>query len=43
MSIHNVRFLLKLMEDAREAIRQDRFNDFKQEVLSTMKFDQRGF
>ena len=43
MSIHNVRFLLKLMEDARRAIREDRYNDFKQEVLSTMKFDQRGF
>lgn len=43
MSIHNIRFLLKLMEDARTAIKEDRFNDFKKEVLSTMKFDERGF
>ena len=43
MSIHNIRFLLKLMEDARTAIKEDRFNDFKHEVLSTMKFDERGF
>lgn len=43
MSIHNIRFLLKLMEDARAAIKEDRFNDFKKEVLSTMKFDERGF
>ena len=43
MSIHNIRFLLKLMEDARTAIKEDHFNDFKKEVLSTMKFDERGF
>lgn len=43
MSIHNIRFLIKLMEDARDAINHDRYNDFKEEVLSTMKFDQRGF
>lgn len=43
MSIHNVRFLLKLMEDARAAIREDRFNDFKKETLANMKFDERGF
>ncbi len=43
MSIHNIRFLISLMENTRKAIREDRFNDFKNEVLSTMKFDARGF
>ncbi len=43
MSIHNIRFLLKLMEDARSAIREDRFLDFKEQGLKEMKFDQRGF
>ncbi len=43
LSIHNVRFLLRLMEDARRAINADRFNDFKQETLAQMKFDERGF
>ena len=43
MSIHNTRFLVRLMEDARRAIKADRYSDFKQEVLATMKFDERGF
>lgn len=43
MSIHNLRFLVKLMEDARNAIKEDRFNDFKEETLAKMKFDHRGF
>ena len=43
MSIHNLRFLVKLMEDARKAIKDDRFNDFKEETLAKMKFDHRGF
>ncbi len=43
MSIHNIRFLIRLMENARKAIKEDRFLDFKNEVLSTMKFDERGF
>lgn len=43
MSIHNLRFLVKLMEDARKAIKEDRFNDFKEETLAKMKFDHRGF
>ena len=43
MSIHNLRFLVKLMEDARKAIKEDRFNDFKEETLAKMKFDPRGF
>ncbi len=42
-SIHNIRFLIKLMEDARTAIKEDRFNEFKAETLATMKFDERGF
>ena len=43
MSIHNLRFLVKLMEDARKSIKEDRFNDFKEETLAKMKFDHRGF
>ena len=43
MSIHNLRFLVKLMEDARKAIKKDRFHDFKEETLAKMKFDHRGF
>lgn len=43
MSIHNLRYLVKLMEDARQAIKEDRFNDFKEETLAKMKFDHRGF
>lgn len=33
LSIHNVRFLLKLAEDIRQAIREDRLADFKEEFL----------
>lgn len=33
LSIHNVRFLLKLSEQIRQAIREDRLNDFKEEFL----------
>ncbi|MCI5773663.1 MAG: tRNA guanosine(34) transglycosylase Tgt [Erysipelotrichaceae bacterium] len=43
MSIHNIRFLIKLMEDARQAIKEDRYNDFKEEFLRNMQFDERGF
>ncbi len=32
LSIHNVRFLISLMEKARDAIKEDRFGDFKAEV-----------
>lgn len=42
-SIHNIRFLIQLMEQARTAIKEDRYNDFKMEVLNNMKFDERGF
>ncbi len=37
MSIHNLRFLLSLTEQARQAIREDRFGDFKAELFA--KYD----
>lgn len=41
-SIHNIRFLIRVVEGAREAIKQDRFKEYKDEVLA--KFgDKRGF
>ncbi|MCQ2741737.1 MAG: tRNA guanosine(34) transglycosylase Tgt [Bacilli bacterium] len=41
-SIHNIRFLIKIMEGARKAIQEDRFNEYKAEVYA--KFgDKRGF
>ena len=43
MSIHNLRFLLSLMEQVRDAINHDRFGSFKETVLSRMAFDERGF
>jgi len=43
MSIHNLRFLLKLTEEIRAAINEDRFTEFKEEILNTYKFDSRGF
>ncbi|MGI6644598.1 MAG: tRNA guanosine(34) transglycosylase Tgt [Bacilli bacterium] len=42
MSIHNLRFLIRIMEESREAIKEDRFNDYKDEVLKTFG-DERGF
>lgn len=42
MSIHNLRFLIRVVEGARKAIQEDRFGDYKREVLE--KFgDERGF
>ena len=42
LSIHNIRFLIKMMEEARKAIQEDRFGDFKEEFLK--KFDsKKGF
>ena len=42
LSIHNVRFLIHMMENARKAIKEDRFTEFKKEFLD--KFgDERGF
>lgn len=43
MSIHNLRFLIRLVEGAREAIRQDRFLEYKKEILTKYQFDERGF
>lgn len=42
LSIHNVRFLIHLMEEARIAIKEDRYGDFMKEVIA--KFgDEKGF
>ncbi|MGB4627362.1 MAG: tRNA guanosine(34) transglycosylase Tgt [Erysipelotrichaceae bacterium] len=46
LSIHNLRFLIKLMEDARAAINEDRFLDFKEEFFKKHNLnskDSRGF
>lgn len=43
MSIHNIRFLIKIVEGAREAIRNDNFKAYKQDILSRYGFDERGF
>lgn len=37
LSKHNLRFLLKLMEDIREAIKQDRFLEFREEFYKNYK------
>ena len=42
LSIHNVRFLIHLMEEARKAIQEDRFGDFKKEMIRKYG-DKRGF
>lgn len=42
MSIHNLRFLIKMMEEARKAIREDRFLEFKSSMI-TKYGDKRGF
>ena len=42
LSIHNVRFLIHLMEEARKAIQEDRFGDFREEMLKKYG-DKRGF
>ena len=42
LSIHNIRFLIRMTERAREAIKNDRFREFKEDFLR--KFgDERGF
>ena len=43
LSIHNLRFLIRLVEGAREAIENDRFLEYKEEILKNYKFDERGF
>ncbi len=42
LSIHNLRFLISIMEGAREAIKEDRFLEYKDEVLRKYG-DKRGF
>ena len=42
MSIHNIRFLIHLMEGARQAIKEDRFGDFMKAQLAAFG-DDRGF
>ena len=34
LSIHNIRFLIRLTEEIREAIKEDRFLDYKREFLN---------
>lgn len=41
-SIHNIRFLIRVMEGARLAIQQDRFLQYKEETLKTFG-NERGF
>ena len=41
-SIHNTRFLLKLMEDVRTAIKEDRLLDFKDEFFARYGLDKEG-
>lgn len=42
LSLHNVRFLIRLMEQARLAIKEDRYGDFMKEVFAKFN-DKRGF
>ena len=46
MSIHNLRYLIHLTEDIRQAIEEDRFLDFKNEFFKKMNLnsvDSKGF
>ena len=43
LSIHNLRFLLHLTEQAREALANDRFKEFKEEIYARYQYDERGF
>ena len=42
LSIHNIRFLIHLMEGARQAIKEDRFGDFMKATMEAFG-DERGF
>ena len=42
LSIHNTRFLISIMEGAREAIKEDRFGDYMTAVLAAFG-NERGF
>ena len=37
LSIHNTRFLIKMMEEVREAIKKDKFLEYKEEFLTKYK------
>lgn len=41
-SIHNIRFLIRVVEGARKAIQEDRFGDYKEEIYAKYN-DKRGF
>ena len=43
MSIHNLRYLTKLMEEIREAINNGTFKEYKERKLKESGFDERGF
>ena len=43
LSIHNLRFLIKIVEGAREAIKEDRYSQYKNDILNKYGFDERGF
>jgi len=43
MSIHNLRFLIRLMEGIRQAIAEDKFLEYKEFILNKYNFDERGF
>ena len=43
LSIHNLRFLIRIVEGAREAIREDRYGEYKEHILKKYGFDERGF
>ena len=42
LSIHNLRFLISIVEGARRAIKEDRFEEYKNEILKKYG-DSRGF
>ena len=42
LSVHNIRFLIHLMEGARQAIKEDRFGDYMKVTLAAFG-DERGF
>ena len=43
LSIHNLRFLIRIVEGARQAIKEDRYSAYKEEILTKYGFDERGF
>ena len=43
LSIHNLRFLIRIVEGAREAIKEDRYSQYKNDILNKYGFDERGF